>query len=59
MNCTVPGGMSACWPDLTMTGNVIIDTRWNKGDGPLAGLYPQEITIQHGWRCRVCRHGKR
>ncbi len=38
MQCTL-GGLS-CWPDLKMTGNVIIDTRWDKGDGPLSNRYP-------------------
>ncbi|HEY0725116.1 MAG TPA: Ig-like domain-containing protein, partial [Pyrinomonadaceae bacterium] len=41
MQCTVvPYTLSSCWSNLVMTGNVVIDTRWNKGDGPLSGLYP-------------------
>jgi hypothetical protein len=41
MQCTVPpNSLSACWPGLVMKGNVIIDTRWDKGDGPLSNRYP-------------------
>jgi hypothetical protein len=40
MQCTMGGGLSACWPNLVMNGNVVIDTRWNKADGSLANIYP-------------------
>jgi hypothetical protein len=42
MQCTIqPNTLSACWPGIVMTGNVIIDTRWDKGDGPLSNRYPR------------------
>jgi hypothetical protein len=41
MQCTVqPNSLSSCWPGLVMSGNVIIDTRWDKGDGSLSNRYP-------------------
>jgi hypothetical protein len=41
MQCTVaPNTLSTCWPGLLMKGNVIIDTRWDKGDGAISNLYP-------------------
>jgi hypothetical protein len=38
MQCTLAAG--GCWPGSVIAGNVVIDTRWNKGDGPLAQFFP-------------------
>ncbi|HEV8429189.1 MAG TPA: hypothetical protein VGQ41_14905 [Pyrinomonadaceae bacterium] len=41
MQCTVaPNTPSTCWPGMVMKGNVIIDTRWDKGDGSISDRYP-------------------
>lgn len=40
MQCTLGNVPARCWPDLDMRGNIVIDTRWNKGDGPIQNLYP-------------------
>ncbi len=41
MQCYVqPNTLQTCWPGLVMTGNVIVDTRWDKSEGPLSGRYP-------------------
>lgn len=39
MQCYL-GTAQACWPNAQVAGNVIIDTRWDKGDGPLSNRYP-------------------
>jgi len=42
MQCTIsPYTLSTCWSNLVMLGNVIIDTRWDKGEGPLSIRYPR------------------
>lgn len=41
MQCTLsPNSLAGCWPGMVMTGNVIIDSRWDKGDGSLSNKYP-------------------
>jgi uncharacterized protein (TIGR03437 family) len=41
MNCSVsPGGINTCWPNLGMTGNVVIDNRFDTSAGSLASIYP-------------------
>jgi hypothetical protein len=35
-----PYTLATCWPGLVMTGNVMIDTRWDRSSGSLASLYP-------------------
>ncbi len=41
MQCYIPPhSLAACWPRLVMTGNVIVDTRGDKSDGPLSNRYP-------------------
>jgi hypothetical protein len=41
MQCSAPSNtLASCWPGMIMTGNVIIDTRWDKGDGALQNRYP-------------------
>ncbi len=47
MACFIGGGDSkACWPDLAMTGNVIVDNRVEqKSNGPLQKFYPAGNTF--------------
>lgn len=41
MQCTIPPNTpTTCWPGMIMKGNVIIDTRWDKGDGSFTDRYP-------------------
>lgn len=41
MQCSIsPNSLTGCWPGILMIGNVIIDTRSDKGDGALQNRYP-------------------